>query len=196
MNDTYKLQLRHGAENRNFSTRDEVIGYINGQLQYGGVSLLPYEPILFFYGADDAKNAIIMVGLPEGKTQNGNSYFLVDTADLKKQIESLDSQYDDILQALKDEDKKIWEAVEQESQDRGEKDAEIAGVVDWRVFNKQNYANKTYAGVVHHVNLILGALHNRKYNVRVASPHKYFVHRRRHAGPSVHLPNHILLAGQ
>ena len=104
MSDTYKLQLRHGAETRNFSTRDEVIGYINGQLQYGGVSLLPYEPILFFYGADDAKNAIIMVGLPEGKTQNGNSYFLVDTADLKKQIESLDSQYDDILQSLKDEE--------------------------------------------------------------------------------------------
>ena len=136
MSDTYKLQLRHGAETKNFSTRDEVIGYINGQLQYGGVSLLPYEPILFFYGADDAKNAIIMVGLPEGKTQNGNSYFLVDTADLKAQIESLDSQYDDILKSLKAEDEKIWEAVNQESQDRidadeaeaiarGEKDAEL-----------------------------------------------------------------------
>lgn len=118
MNDTYKLQLRHGAESRNFSTRDEVIGYINGKLQYGGVSLLPYEPILFFYGADDAKNAIIMVGLPEGKTQEGKSYFLVDTADLKEQIESLDAQYEAILQALKDEDKKIWDAVKQESQDR------------------------------------------------------------------------------
>lgn len=136
MSDTYKLQLRHGAETKNFSTRDEVIGYINGQLQYGGVSLLPYEPILFFYGADDAKNAIIMVGLPEGKTQNGNSYFLVDTADLKAQIESLDSQYDDILQSLKAEDEKIWESVNQEIQDRidadeaeatarGEKDAEL-----------------------------------------------------------------------
>lgn len=118
MNDTYKLQLRHGAESRNFSTRDEVIGYINGKLQYGGVSLLPYEPILFFYGADDAKNAIIMVGLPEGKTQEGKSYFLVDTADLKEQIESLDAQYEEILQALKDEDKKIWDAVKQERQDR------------------------------------------------------------------------------
>lgn len=136
MNDTYKLQLRHGAETRNFSTRDEVIGYINGQLQYGGVSLLPYEPILFFYGADNAKNAIIMVGLPEGKTQEGKSYFLVDTADLKEQIESLDAQYEEILQALKDEDKKIWDAVKQERQDRiaadeaeanvrGEKDAEL-----------------------------------------------------------------------
>ena len=140
MSDTYKLQLRHGAETKNFSTRDEVIGYINGQLQYGGVSLLPYEPILFFYGADDAKNAIIMVGLPEGKTQNGNSYFLVDTADLKAQIESLDSQYDDILKSLKAEDEKIWEAVNQESQDRidadeaeaiarGEKDAELENAI-------------------------------------------------------------------
>ena len=118
MNDTYKLQLRHGAESRNFSTRDEVIAYINGKLQYGGVSLLPYEPILFFYGADDAKNAIIMVGLPEGKTQEGKSYFLVDTADLKEQIESLDARYEEMLQALKDEDKKIWDAVKQESQDR------------------------------------------------------------------------------
>lgn len=140
MNDTYKLQLRHGAETRNFSTRDDVIGYINGQLQYGGVSLLPYEPILFFYGADDAKNAIIMVGLPEGKTHEGKSYFLVDTADLKEQIESLDAQYKDILQSLKDEDKKIWEAVEQEIQDRiaadeaeatvrGEKDAELENAI-------------------------------------------------------------------
>ena len=140
MNYTYKLQWRHGAESRNFSTRDEVIGYINGKLQYGGVSLLPYEPILFFYGADDAKNAIIMVGLPEGKTHEGKSYFLVDTADLKEQIESLDAQYKDILQSLKDEDKKIWEAVEQEIQDRiaadeaeatvrGEKDAELENAI-------------------------------------------------------------------
>ena len=81
-----------------------------------------------------------MVGLPEGKTQEGKSYFLVDTADLKEQIESLDAQYEEILQALKDEDKKIWDAVKQERQDRiaadeaeanvrGEKDAELENAI-------------------------------------------------------------------
>ena len=37
---------------------------------------------------------------------------------MKEQIESLDAQYEEILQALKDEDKKIWDAVKQERQDR------------------------------------------------------------------------------
>lgn len=118
MSNTYKLQLRHGDENKNFITRDAVLDYINGQLQYGGVSLLPYEPVLFFYGEDDNKNAIIMVGLPEGKTQSGKSFFIIDTADLKESIESIDKNYDDAIKALQEEDKKISEVVNQEIEDR------------------------------------------------------------------------------
>lgn len=126
MSNTYKLQLCHGDENKNFITRDAVLDYINGQLQYGGVSLLPYEPVLFFYGEDDNKNAIIMVGLPEGKTQSGKSFFIIDTADLKESIESIDKNYDDAIKALQEEDEKISEVVNQEIEDRkaaGEKEA-------------------------------------------------------------------------
>ena len=117
MNNNYRLQLRHGAEGQNFSTRDDVFVYIDGQLQYGGVSLLPYEPILFYYGEDE-KNTIIMVGLPEGKTNNGKSYFIIDTADLKEQINTIDEKYDTVTEELKAKDAELQEAIEKETEER------------------------------------------------------------------------------
>ena len=137
MNNNYRLQLRHGAEGKAFSTRDEVISYINGQLQYGKVELLPYEPILFFYGADDAKNTIIMVGLPEGKTQDGKSYFLVDTANLQEQINEGESEAKDLSEKLDEEienrkaaDKELQAAIDDEIKDRKAADEEEAKLRD------------------------------------------------------------------
>lgn len=125
MENNYRLQLRHGAEGKNFSTRDEVITYINGQLEYGGVSLLPYEPVLFFYGTDNTKNTIILVGLPEGKTQGGKSYFLVDTANLQEQInqggssgKGLEEKVDDEIKARKAADEELKTSIETETSDR------------------------------------------------------------------------------
>ena len=133
MNNNYRLQLRHGAEGKSFSTRDEVISYINVLLQYGNVELLPYEPILFFYGADDAKNTIIMVGLPEGKTQDGKSYFLVDTANLQEQINEGESETQDILEKLNEEiknrksaDDALQAAIDSEIKDRKSADDDEA----------------------------------------------------------------------
>lgn len=125
MSNNYSLQLRHCNENMTFSTREEVLLYINGQLQYGGVKLLPYEPILFFYGADDAKNAIIMVGLPEGKKQDEKTYFLVDTANLQEQINESGSEIDGLLEKIKEEitnreneDKRLQEQINDEVEAR------------------------------------------------------------------------------
>lgn len=136
MSDTYRLQLRHGAEIQNFGTRDEVTSYIKGQLEYAKVSLLPYEPILFFYGEEDAKNAMIMVGLPEGQNHNGNSFFVVDTAELQEEIDNIGGQYDEVIEELKAEDEKLENAIkeeeglrkaadEAEAEARSEKDAEL-----------------------------------------------------------------------
>jgi hypothetical protein len=137
MNNNYRLQLRHGAEGKAFSTRDEVISYINGQLQYGKVELLPYEPILFFYGADDAKNTIIMVGLPEGKTQDGKSYFLVDTANLQEQINEGESEAKDLSEKLDKEienrktaDEALQTAIDGEIEDRKSADEDEAKLRD------------------------------------------------------------------
>lgn len=133
MNNTYRLQLRHGAEDRNFGTRGELLDYINGQIGYGGVSLLPYEPVLFYYGEEDEKNAVILVGLPEKQTKGGKKYFLVDTADLKEQIAEINGKYDAEIGALKEEDTKIWEAVNKEIADRiaaDEAEAEIRAEKD------------------------------------------------------------------
>ena len=137
MNNNYRLQLRHGAEGKAFSTRDEVISYINGQLQYGKVELLPYEPILFFYGADDAKNTIIMVGLPEGKTQDGKSYFLVDTANLQEQINEGESETKDLSEKLDKEienrktaDEALQTAIDGEIEDRKSADEDEAKLRD------------------------------------------------------------------
>ena len=125
MNNNYRLQLRHGAEGNNFSTRHDVFAYIDGQLQYGGVSLLPYEPILFYYGEDE-KNTIIMVGLPEGKTNNGKSYFIIDTADLKEQIDTLDDKCYAKIEELKAKDAELQEAIETETEERNTADEEEA----------------------------------------------------------------------
>lgn len=125
MNNNYRLQLRHGAEGNNFSTRNDVFAYIDGQLQYGGVSLLPYEPILFYYGEDE-KNTIIMVGLPEGKTNNGKSYFIIDTADLKEQIDTIDDKYYAKIEELKAKDAELQKAIETETEERKTADEEEA----------------------------------------------------------------------
>lgn len=133
MSDTYNLQLRHGSELENFSTREDAIKEINGLLQYGRASVLPYEPILFFYGADDAKNAIIMVGLPEGKTQDGKSYFLVDTANLQEQINEGESEAKDLSEKLDKEienrettDEALRTAIDGEIEDRKSADEDEA----------------------------------------------------------------------
>ena len=85
----YTLQFRHEAETETFTTRNEVIGYIHGQLTYGGVTFLPHEFVLFYYGEEGKKNAIIMVGLPDGYTNDGKSYFLIDTANIEEKVDNI-----------------------------------------------------------------------------------------------------------
>ena len=110
MSNTYKLQLRHGTKDKNFNKREEVIAYVENKMEFDKTTtLLPYEPVLFFYGAEGKKNAIIMVGLPEGETNEGKSFFLFDTADLKSKTEKGDFQ----------------KGIEAEAKARADKDAEL-----------------------------------------------------------------------
>lgn len=118
MSNTYKLQLRHGTKDKNFNKREEVIAYVENKMEFDKTTtLLPYEPVLFFYGAEGKKNAIIMVGLPEGETNEGKSFFLFDTADLKSKIEGLES----IISEKGD----FQKGIEAEAKARADKDAEL-----------------------------------------------------------------------
>ena len=139
MSNTYNLQLRHGAVDQNFKTRGEVISYINLVLQHGISSVLPYEPILFFYGEDDEhKNAIIMVGLPDGATKDGQSYFIVDTENLQEGIDKLEENTADFLKKLSEEEKartdkdtELEKAIETERDERKEKDKELEDALNF-----------------------------------------------------------------
>ena len=100
MSNNYRLQLRHGIESRTFNTRGDVFAYLNGQIQYGGLKILPHEPILFYYGSDTDKKTIIAIGLPEGKVHNGNSFFLIDVAELDEKVTALDKKYSEAIKQL------------------------------------------------------------------------------------------------
>lgn len=100
MSNNYRLQLRHGIESRTFNTRGDVFAYLNGQIQYGGLKILPHEPILFYYGSDTDKKTIIAIGLPEGKVHNGNSFFLIDVAELDEKVNALDRKYSEAIKQL------------------------------------------------------------------------------------------------
>lgn len=159
MSNTYNLQLRHGAESQNFDTREKVIGYIDGVLKYGSGQILPYEPILFFYGEDDSnKNAIILVGLPEGKTNDGKSYFLIDTAAIKEQIEDgnteTDKAIEDIKEALSKEteeretaDKALETALDDERGVRGATDDLIMSGLNDEISNREKADKELSEGV-------------------------------------------------
>lgn len=156
MGNTYNLQLRHSAESQNFDTRENVIGYIDGILKYGSGQILPYEPILFFYGEGDSnKNAIILVGLPEGKTNDGKSYFLIDTAAIKKQIEDSNSEtgkaIEDIKEALSNEtderktaDKALETALDEERSMRGATDDLIMSALNDEIAEREK-ADKAFS---------------------------------------------------
>lgn len=136
MSNTYKLQLRHGTKDKKFNKREEVIAYVENKIEFDkSTTLLPYEPVLFFYGAEGKKNAIIMVGLPEGETNEGKSFFLFDTADLKNKIEDLENIFsekgdfqksiDAEAKARADKDTELEKAIADEATAREKADTEL-----------------------------------------------------------------------
>lgn len=135
MSNTYNLQLRHGAESKSFSSREEVLKYIDGQIQYGGVQLLPYEPVLFFYGPNEDKNTIILVGLPEGSKNESKTYFIIDTKDLKEQIKAIDEKYEKAINELKEGDKTTLGKVKESLAELAKKTGELDEIIT-EEFNK------------------------------------------------------------
>lgn len=132
-NTDFRLQLRHGAK-EGFATRDEVIGYIDGTMKFGQAGddelLVPYEPILFFYGkADESgntdKKCIILVGLPKDMEYDGKPYFLIDTADLEEKIEKEDSRHTAIEEKIEQEIEDRKQAVADEAKAREEADEKL-----------------------------------------------------------------------
>ena len=143
-NKNFRLQLRHGKEDKYFPDRDAAIKYIEGVLSFSSYGkeelLLPYEPVLFFYGEGEDKKAIVMVGLPDGTKYDGKPYFLIDTAYLEEKIDAEDSRHTAIEDALKQEiaDRKTAdeaeakareEADEIEASYREEADDELAAAI-------------------------------------------------------------------
>lgn len=125
-NKNFRLQLRHGMEERFFPDRDAAIKYIEGVLSFSSYGkeelLLPYEPVLFFYGEGEDKKAIVMVGLPDGTKYDGKPYFLIDTAYLEEKIDAEDSRHTAIEDALEQEIADRKAADEAEAKAREEAD--------------------------------------------------------------------------
>ena len=125
-NKNFRLQLRHGKEDKYFPDRDAAIKYIEGVLSFSSYGkeelLLPYEPVLFFYGEDEDKKAIVMVGLPDGTKYDGKPYFLIDTAYLEDKIDAEDSRHTAIEEKLEQEIADRKAAVEAEAKAREDAD--------------------------------------------------------------------------
>lgn len=125
-NKNFRLQLRHGKEDKYFPDRDAAIKYIEGVLSFSSYGkeelLLPYEPVLFFYGEGEDKKAIVMVGLPDGTKYDGKPYFLIDTAYLEEKIDAEDSRHTDIEKKLEQEINDRKAADEAETNAREEAD--------------------------------------------------------------------------
>ena len=125
-NKNFRLQLRHGMEERFFPDRDAAIKYIEGVLSFSSYGkeelLLPYEPVLFFYGEGEDKKAIVMVGLPDGTKYDGKPYFLIDTAYLEEKIDAEDSRHTAIEDKLEQEIADRKAADEAEAKAREEAD--------------------------------------------------------------------------
>lgn len=132
-NKNFRLQLRHGMEERIFPDRDAAIKYIEGVLSFSSFGkeelLLPYEPVLFFYGEGDDKKAIVMVGLPDGTKYDGKPYFLIDTAYLEEKIDAEDSRHTAIEEKLEQEIQDRKAAIEAEAKAREEGDKELSDAI-------------------------------------------------------------------
>ncbi len=120
MNTKYTLQLRHSEV---YSTREDVINEIDVDLRRKHTQILPYEPILFYYGKDGDINTILLVGLPEGVTKDGKSYFIIDTAELQEEIDAAGSESAAIAEKLENEIAERKAAIEAEAKTREEADA-------------------------------------------------------------------------
>lgn len=140
-NKNFRLQLRHGKEDKYFPDRDAAIKYIEGVLSFSSYGkeelLLPYEPVLFFYGEGEDKKAIVMVGLPDGTKYDGKPYFLIDTAYLEEKIDAEDSRHTDIEKKLEQEiiDRKA--ADEAETKAREEADNELSEAIGTEVNTRE-----------------------------------------------------------
>lgn len=129
MSNNSNLQLRRST--LDFKTREEVINYID--IKAGeGITILPFEPVLFFYGAEDMKNTIMAIGLPDGKTIDGKKYFVIDTAYLQSKIDDASSQENEILEKINQEiidrengDKALESKLSEEASLREETDTKL-----------------------------------------------------------------------
>lgn len=124
MSNTYNLQLRHGGktyESRNAATID-----IANKLNYDIAKLYQNEAVLFHYQNGGEVDTMILIGLPsdseDGTTKN---YFILDTAQLKEQIENIGGDIEEALADLNTKTKELQTAIETETTARETKDTEL-----------------------------------------------------------------------
>lgn len=92
----YKNRLQFVHHDELFSTREDAMNYVNGQLIQIDRPALYAEPMILKYGDEEKPNIILAIGsVGDGKTMSiNNKVFFIDLANIEESIEKLKEQVD------------------------------------------------------------------------------------------------------
>ena len=94
----YKNRLQFVHHDELFSTREDAMNYLNGQLIQIDRPALYAEPMILKYGDEAEPNIILAIGsVGNGETMStNNKVFAIDLANIEESIEKLNGQVEDI----------------------------------------------------------------------------------------------------
>ena len=99
----YKNRLQFVHHDELFSTREDAMNYVNGQLIQIDRPALYAEPMILKYGDEEKPNIILAIGsVGDGKTMSiNNKVFFIDLANTEESIEKLKEQVDKNTEDIK-----------------------------------------------------------------------------------------------
>lgn len=94
----YKNRLQFVHHDELFSTREDAMNYVNGQLIQIDRPALYAEPMILKYGDEAEPNIILAIGsVGNGETMStNNKVFFIDFANIEESIEKLNGQVEDV----------------------------------------------------------------------------------------------------
>lgn len=94
----YKNRLQFVHHDELFSTREDAMNYVNGQLIQIDRPALYAEPMILKYGDEAEPNIILAIGsVGNGETMStNNKVFFIDLANIEESIEKLNGQVEDV----------------------------------------------------------------------------------------------------
>ena len=94
----YKNRLQFVHHDELFSTREDAMNYVNGQLIQIDRPALYAEPMILKYGDEEEPNIILAIGsVGNGETMStNNKVFFIDLANIEESIEKLNGQVEDV----------------------------------------------------------------------------------------------------